>query len=395
MAKARCTIVAGALASLALLAPKTSRAVELGPPGEPGSVELHGFVSPGFIATTSNNYLAKSKKGSFEFTEVGLNITTPLTDKLRTGLQLFARDLGPIGNYAPRVDWFYLDYRHEDWLGIRAGRVQIPFGLYNDTADIDAARVPILLPQSIYSLTGRDFTLAQTGIELYGRVGLGKGGAFEYRHYLGTIYIDPTTQTTIQTQVNSLDVPIVAGQRLLWETPLEGLRGGVSLEAVKLDGDFVYQSSSITENVHATSALASIEYRAHEALIAAEYGRSLVSYRLGGDLSKLPAGTPQQGQATSEHGYVMAAYRFGPHFQPGLYYSLMFPNVDNRSGPAGSQHDVAATLRFDVNSYWLFKVEGHYMDGTAGLSSALNDNVPLPNLERRWGVFLVKTTAHF
>src|SRR5687768_9494733 len=93
-------------------------------------VEVHGFVSPGFILTTGNNYLAKSKRGSFEFSEVGVNLTVPITDRLRTGVQLFARDLGPIGNYAPRADWYYLDYRLADWFGIRAGRVKIPFGLY-------------------------------------------------------------------------------------------------------------------------------------------------------------------------------------------------------------------------------------------------------------------------
>src|SRR3954447_17862491 len=84
-------------------------------------VEIHGFVSPGFIVTTGNNYLAKSKRGSFEFSEVGINFTVPITEKLRTGVQLFARDLGPTGNYSPKADWYYLDYRFDDWFGIRAG----------------------------------------------------------------------------------------------------------------------------------------------------------------------------------------------------------------------------------------------------------------------------------
>ena len=55
------------------------------------------------------------------------------------------------------------DYRFKDWLGIRAGRVKIPFGLYNDSSDVDSARVPILLPQSLYPTLNRDFLLAQTG----------------------------------------------------------------------------------------------------------------------------------------------------------------------------------------------------------------------------------------
>src|SRR5690606_23975894 len=78
--------------------------------------EIHGFVSQGFIKTSKNNYLAQSERGSFEFTEVGLNVTKQITDRFRVGMQLFVRDLGPIGNYKPQFDWFYLDYRFFDWL---------------------------------------------------------------------------------------------------------------------------------------------------------------------------------------------------------------------------------------------------------------------------------------
>ncbi|HEX2677628.1 MAG TPA: hypothetical protein VHM19_13335, partial [Polyangiales bacterium] len=149
-------------------------------------------MSQGALLTTDNNYLAKSKSGSFEFTEAGVNFTKQLTSDLRAGMQLFARDLGPIGNYSAKLDWFYLDYRYRDWLGFRAGRVKIPFGLYNDISDVDAANVPILLPQSIYPVQNRDFLLAQTGVELYGRAPVGNAGTLDYHVYGGTIYLSPS-----------------------------------------------------------------------------------------------------------------------------------------------------------------------------------------------------------
>src|SRR5260370_15972959 len=130
---------------------------QLGSPDDVLSVEAHAFGSQGFFVTTANNYLAESSSGSFEFTEAGINLTKSLTRKLRTGFQLFARKLGPVGNFDVVMDWFYLDYRWQDWLGIRAGRTKLPFGLYNDTSDIDSARVPILLPQSTYPTTNLDF----------------------------------------------------------------------------------------------------------------------------------------------------------------------------------------------------------------------------------------------
>jgi hypothetical protein len=366
-------------------------AVEIGKQGEPLSVHVHGFVSPGFVLTTSNNYLAKSRKGSFEFTEIGVNLTVPLTDKLRTGVQLFSRDLGPIGNYSIKADWFYLDYRFEDWFGIRAGRVKIPFGLYNEIVDVDSARVPILLPQSVYSLTSRDFLLAQTGVEIYGRIDLRKAGALEYRHYVGTIFLDPDTQTSVGTQVIGIQTPFVAGQRLMWETPLEGLRAGGSLQALKLDAQYLYQNRPVALSLPAMLWVASVEYAAHELQLAAEYSR----WRIG-ITSSDPSLVPQAAQQSeSERGYVMGSYRVSKYFVPSLYYALLYPDTRVRSGAAASLHDVAATVRFDINTWWLLKLEGHFMSGTAGLSSALNDGAKIDSLERRWGVFLAKSTVHF
>jgi hypothetical protein len=97
----------------------------------------------------------------------------------------------------------------------------------------------------------------------------------------------------------------------------------------------------------------------------------------------------------SERAYGMATYRFTPWLQTGAYYSLLFPDVDHRSGRANVQHDVAATVRFDINTHWLVKLEGHYMAGTAGLNPMLNDNTPRTALDRYWGAFFAKTTAYF
>src|SRR5688572_6895717 len=79
---------------------------------EPPPVEIHGFVSQGLLKSTDNNFLAESERGSVEFTEVGINFSRALSDRLRFGMQLFARDLGPIGDYSAKIDWAYFDYRY-------------------------------------------------------------------------------------------------------------------------------------------------------------------------------------------------------------------------------------------------------------------------------------------
>jgi hypothetical protein len=364
-------------------------ALDLGNPSELASVEIHGFVSQGFILTKDNNYLSESTKGSFRFTEVGINFTKPLVDRLRLGIQLFAHDVGPRGNFEAKMDWFYLDYRFRDWLGLRAGRVKVPFGLYNEINDVDAARVPVLLPQSVYPVQNRDYLLAQTGGELYGYARVGAAGALDYRLYGGTIFLDATPQPGSPITVLELEVPYLFGGRLLWETPLDGLRAGGSVQALRLDTKLLRGADVAEVGIPAVLWIASMEYAAHDLLVAAEYSRWHLKVE-STDTRVFP-----NSKTVSERAYAMASYRMASWFQPGVYYSLLFPDVEKRTGRENVQHDAALTLRYDINSHWLFKLEGHYMEGTAALSPTLNDNTPLSELSRSWGVFLVKTTAHF
>lgn len=371
---------------------RIAAAAEDGRPVDLPPVAIHGFVSPGFLFSTGNDYLADSTEGSFEFTEVGLNLTTTLTDELRLGLQLFARDLGPRGGFTPTFDWFYLDYRLADWLGFRAGRTKLPFGLYNEVNDIDQARVPILLPQSVYPVTNRDFLLAQTGAELYGYIALGGAGALDYRVYAGTIFLDADTPPGSPFQVKDLVVRYLVGGRLLWETPLAGLRVGGSVQAVRLDTALLATApapATFELRLDAVLWVVSAELAVENLLVAAEYGRWHVS-------SDASDGAPfPEATVVSERVYAMVAYRVLGWLQPGLYYSLLFPDTDDRTGRAAQQHDVALTLRFDINDHWLVKAEVHYMAGTAGTEPRLNDDKPKGELEPHWAVFLVKTTAWF
>jgi hypothetical protein len=365
------------------------------------SLQTHGFVSQGFIKTTDNNYLAQSERGSFEFTEVGINFTKVLGDKLRVGMQLFAHDLGPLGNLTPTFDWFYLDYRFEDWFGIRAGRTKLPFGLYNENNDIDAARVPILLPQSVYPVANREFLLAQTGLELYGNVPLGMAGDAEYRIYGGTIFLDTSNSTT---ELSKFDVPYLVGGRLMWLPPLTGLQLGGSVQALRLDFDFVPSAEQLTQyeeqdilppdfsgtvstRIPATLWVASAEYQSGDLLLATEFGQTY--YDIESNLL-LP-----RTRAKTQGFHAMASYRMASWFTPGVYYSALFPDDGNREGHSAYQHDVAVTTRYDLTPNWLLKLESHYMHGTAALSPAINGGASRATLDADWVLLLAKTTAYF
>ncbi len=368
------------------------------------AVQVHGFVSQGFLKTANAYYLANdSKRGSFQFTEAGIDFTAPLSDNLTAGVQLFARDLGSLGNYRPQFDWYYLDYHFRDWLGFRAGRTKIPFGLYNETSDIDAARVPIFLPTSVYPVENRDYLLAQTGGEIYGNLRSDNAGEIEYRLYTGTIHIDTTdSRDTIQ----NLSVKYVVGGRLMWLAPVAGLQLGGSVQALRLDYAYAPDATTlkvlqdqgkvasdftgpVDGRISALLWVGSLEYTAGDLSLASEYSR----WYIDSDSSYHAIVPPTT--ETNERAYVMASYHVRPWFTPGAYYAVTFPDTRQRHGRAAYQHDIAVSVRYDIGPHWLVKLEGHYMLGTANLDSALNDNTPRDRLPKNWGLFAIKTTAYF
>ncbi|MBA3847099.1 MAG: hypothetical protein H0X45_10685 [Planctomycetes bacterium] len=132
------------------------------------------------------------------------------------------------------VDCAYVDYRLADSLGISLGRVKVPFGLYNETLDVDSARTPIFLPQ-FYPLRARDRQLSVDGGNIYGLVGLGDLGSLECAVYGGDKHYDDESSTVQQFgefglgDDLELDTDWIAGAMAEWDTPLSGLALRLSL----------------------------------------------------------------------------------------------------------------------------------------------------------------------
>ena len=373
-------------------------------------IEIHGFASEGGFISTANDYIGDSSRGSLRLFEAGINVSSQLDERLRVGLQIFSRTQGDFRTEAPRLDWAYGDYRWQPWLGLRAGVIKMPFGLYNESVDIDQARLPILLPQSVYPIRNRDALLSHTGFALYGSRPLGAGGELDYQVWFGTLDIPENALELSGATLDEVDTRYVTGAQVYWHPPLDGLRiGGTVLQA---SIDFRLQLSA--ENIEAliaadlvppdydgrlrisqrptTFLVGSAEYVAGDWLFAAEYSRWLKRQE-----SSLPQVLPLL-EEDAERFYVMATRRLSARFETGGYVSVTHADASDRTGQGmgfaepfhAFQRDVAATLQLDVNEHWLWKAEAHLIDGTSELRAAAN-----PDPARTWGLFLFKTTVSF
>jgi predicted porin len=190
----------------------------------------------------------------------------------------------------------------------------------------------------------------------------------------------------------------------LWATPCEGLTLGATYQSLRFDWNYDIDSSligplqkvgllpkmfngTLPVQFDVKLYVASAEYRAENLLLSAEYSRWI------GDIDS--ASKLAMVHAVNERYYAMASYRIAPWFTPGVYYSVYYPDVHQTRGRQNYQHDFAVTARYDINRFWLVKLEGHVMDGTAVLDPALNGVANVSSLPKDWGLFLVKTTAYF
>jgi hypothetical protein len=373
---------------------------------EGSDVDIHGFISQGFIYSNEYNYLAtETTGGSFEYNEVGINFSRQLTDGLRIGMQLFSRDVGDAANNKVSLDWAYGDYRHRDWLGLRIGRIKLPMGLYNETRDTDMLRTWIVMPQGIYSDFERDNLIALNGVGLYGNVDARWAGNLDYQFSMGTINSDPDNGFGKLSADDLGGLGSVNGQvkngntfngALRWETPLPGFKLGYTITneerievpvLIEIPGTSV-QIDTIVEGSGIIKVY-SAEYSWNNLVMTAEYViKDLEGEMEGVDLSK-----------TTESYYLSAAYRFTDWFALGAYYAEYYPDQDDKDGDdleiehRAWEKDLVLTLRFDINEYWIFKIEGHSVDGTARVFLA--DNADNDFSEDKWYYGAAKMSLSF
>lgn len=336
-----------------------------------GNLQIHGFATQGFLFSSNNNYLTMdSSSGSLHWTEGALTVTDPLSDNLRVGIQLHMFQMGQFGrSNNVVVDWVSGDYKVDDQVGFRAGKIKIPMGLFNDSQDVDPLFLWVLLPQSIYPIDNRDFNLAVLGGELYGSVRLSKrGGRLQYGGYVGENSLDSDDGYLKELQEAGLTFSTppngkVFGGDVRWVTPWQ-VTVGASEHDMGLDG------SGSQATFHLPYTLFPAYYAQWQKgrwQVAAEYWRSAFSVVLtaGPNTARLPVDTRSW--------YPMVSYRVKQKLQVGSYYSHSVNKAADSSQSYGHSKDWVVSGRYDFNEYFYGKVEGHFLHGT-GLGYYATDN---------------------
>jgi len=375
------------------------------------TIRLNGFMSQGFIKSWDNNFLTNTEaSGTFDFNELGFSLAINLSPKLRLGFQLLSRDFGDVGNNRINLDWGFFDYRLHDSLGLRVGKVKIPFGLYNEGRDTDSLRSMVLLPQGMYDEHKRDNLVAYSGLGAYGTLFLNQMGDLEYDIYAGSInqqsdavylrfFTNLWNMTVMATKTGSplmginLDTKIIYGSRLIWNTPLVGLRLGGSLIMHQSTVNALYGSNGIGTIENMGWFILSAEYSIGPLQTTFEYSENPVDVII----NNVNLWTDRSTQSW----YVMASYQLGSVNLSALY-DVYYTDKEDKEGRyytvrrmpdyLGWRKDFGIGLRFDFSTNILAKLEWHSVDGGALFLSTYNN---IPTMPRKWSYVASKISLRF
>jgi hypothetical protein len=338
-------------------------------------VQVHGSFQQGFVVSDTNNFLTmKTSEGSGAMTDTSLNMSSQLTRKLRVGGQIYSRNIGELSNGQLQMDWLFADYRFNDYVGVRAGKVKTALGLFNDTQDMEFLYTWALLPQGIYPLDLRGVSIAHRGLDVYGKLPVSaKAGVFEYTAYFGEFQDDTRGGYRYGLEDQGMRFTSPAhkhgyGADLRWRTPVDGLMAGYSFNRTEVELDmFLPASAMMPFSMDVTVEIPSDRQHA----IFADFQRDRLRFSAEWRRESLeaiitPAFNPPTETGTS--GWLAAgSYRLHDRVELGAYRTQHVPNTTLSSSSDDNHiYDTAVSARFDVTSFWHVKTEAHFMDGYGG-----------------------------
>ena len=360
------------------------------------NLEAHGFASFGYLKTWGNNWLGETLDGTDEFWEAAANVIARPLDRLRLGAQLITRDLGNSINGRVELDWAYADWRASDELGVQVGRIKIPYGLYGESVDVDAARTTIFT-SLLYGRKERDLRLTTDGAKLYGRVHevdwalcagqrqLQAGGdtATSFRDSAGL------------AEVSDIHYDLLAAGMLHWHTPLPGLGLRLTLNwlnGLELAGPLALAPLELAYSLPNTYAgVASALYERGDWTWSLEYARQYASSQTT-TLTPIGGGPASQtfGSLNRDIACLGATWAVRPWCELYLGFDGLWEDPTDRHAKDFEETLVAA-IDLLPTAHWSLKAEFRLTRGVASVEPQLNPD----GRDDHWQTLALKTTVDF
>jgi len=372
----------------------------------PENLQIQGFASQALILTSDNDVFGNTdNKGSFGFTEVGLNALYRMLPRLQLSAQVLSRRAGEGNTGSPRLDFGFADYRlysHEtNQFGIRIGRLKNPLGFYNDTRDVAFTRPSILLPQSIYFDRTRNLALSSDTIQFYSESSHHKLGSVSVQFGIGLPVVndrDTSTSLLVSPQAGNLTREVSYIGRGIYESNDKRFRLAVSGTWLNIGYNPAVNDRLGQGQIQFSPIFFSAQYNAEKWSLTSEYALRHFKY------SNFNNPGFDSLDFYGESYYFQGVYRFTPQWEAILRYDVLYTDRSDRSGkasaaasgrPAHSRFakDITAGLRWNITPSFMLRAEYHRVNGTAWLSTLDNPNAA--NTSQHWNLYAVQASYRF
>lgn len=301
------------------LYPAAAIAIDLGE-----SIEIHGYGHAGALATTANKYLAADPSGTFDYYDFAVLMTGKLSPRTSVWAQFF------LNGKTPGLDWAFLEYETTGGLILRVGQIKTPFGIYNETRDIEYLR-----PSSIQALMYHD--RADLIEEAFRGIGLSSTHQFA----LGTLKTDLYGGQFATFKVGEPDYGPMLGVRGIWQPTDSTLT--VALAAY----DTGQVKVKTNEMGHSQFGAISIEFDLERARIKSEL---------------VMANRPEEKILSW---YVQGDYTLTEHWSPFVRVESISFDEWNSSDLETSQKVLGIGMGYRFSDTWSARLETHFNHGYA------------------------------
>jgi hypothetical protein len=255
------------VSTLFLLASGAARAQESDPQegGPLSKLSIHGFLTQAYAKSDGATIYGIPEDGTSDYRSAALQFRYAMTPKddfvvqlshLRTGANPLAGEISDV-----EVDWAFYQHRFADAFSLRAGKISIPLGVYNEIRDVGTLLPFYRANETVYPFVGF-VPETVTGLALTTHLGSGPwsleadlyGGQWEFREN------DPPS--------NSATVKDAVGGQLWLSTPISGLRFGLGASRGKLEGSIITPPDGTLDQ---QEVVGSLEAKAGPLRLVAEY----------------------------------------------------------------------------------------------------------------------------
>ncbi|MCV2886167.1 TonB-dependent receptor [Aestuariibacter sp. AA17] len=363
---------------------------------------IHGFVAQGIIQAEGSNFVNDEGDTSLELTEVGLNATYRINNKLRIAGQAVYLNGGNRFANGPRIDHLFLDWQMYNTLdshvNLYLGKIKNYHRLHSATRDVPHTRPSIILAQSLYIDVFRDVNIGSDGA-LFKGLTTNRFGEWEFNWNYGVASIssDQTKLFFADGASGELDLAREHQGSIYWRPSESNWQFGSSF----VNATFEYEQG---ENDPFADGQAQTKGHYFNARYFGEYYTITAEYiRLRSIVNGLIAPNVYS-DTTGEGAYLEGQFYFTPTLSGLIRVDIYDRNVEDRSGerlaaqgiPAyfGYMDQLTLGLSWNIAPKWRLQGEVHRVKGTGRLAPIIVPDIANNNQEY-WNIWALQLMYWF